>query len=60
MVWVMGEDVWSHGSVTDARAVLTLLHLLCHPLADSANVRAGSFACLIHARMEAMGLATSG
>lgn len=59
-VWVMGEDVWPHGSVPAARAALILLHLLCQPFACSANVRAGSFACLIHARMEAMGLDTSG
>ena len=60
MACIIGDDVWSHGSLPAARAALILLHLLCHPFADSANVRAGSFACLIQARMEAIGLDTSG
>ena len=60
MVCDMAGMVCSQGSLPSRVASLILLHRACSPLANSAKVRAGLLACRIHARMDAIGLDTSG
>ena len=56
----MADEVWFHGSVPLLMVSRMLLQRGCHPRVDSTKERAGFLACRNQARIDAIGLDTSG